>query len=330
LGFKNRDRYHRFVQLVAHEFFHLWNVKRLRPKALETFNYEAENYTPSLWFCEGVTSYYDMLIPLWAKVYNAKTFLKIFSKDVTRFFSTPGRLVQPLSESSWDAWIKLYRRDANSDNAQISYYLKGEMVALMLDLTIRQNSENARSLDDVMKHLWQQFGKDEIGYTPEQLQEAFELAAGTQLDDFFARYIHGIEDLPLAEYLEPFGLQIKTDEKDRPPYFGARIASDRGISSIQFVETGSPAQEAGLDPDDEILAINGLRVSADDWDDRLKEFQPGDTIQVSVFHQDELQTVEVTLAEPQPSNYRVVTVNEPSPTQAKNFQAWLGADITTV
>lgn len=330
LAFHQRDRYNRFMQLVAHEFFHLWNVKRIRPKALETFDYEAENYTPSLWFCEGVTSYYDMLIPLWAQVYDAKTFLKIFSKDVTRFFSTPGRLVQPVAESSWDAWIKLYRRDANSDNAQISYYLKGEMVALMLDLTIRRNSEGTRSLDDVMRDLWQQFGKPEVGYTPEQLQAAFERAAGTKLDDFFTRYVYGTEELPIAESLEPFGLQIKTDEGDRPPDLGLRADSDRGVSTVRFVEADSPAQRAGIDPGDELLAIDGWRVTAEDLDDRLKQYESGDQISVSWFHQDELMTASLTLAEPRPSNYRVKTVAEPTLEQAKRFQTWIGVDITTV
>ncbi|MDC0834123.1 peptidase M61 [Leptolyngbya valderiana BDU 20041] len=334
LGFQKADSYNRFLQLVAHEFFHLWNVKRIRPKALERFDYTAENYTPSLWFCEGVTSYYDMLLPLWANLYDAKSFLKIFSKDVTRFFTTPGRFVQPLSESSWDAWIKLYRRDANSDNSQISYYLKGELVSLMLDLTIRQKSDNTRSIDDVMKQVWQQFGKDEIGYTPEQLQEAFEFVAGCQLDNFFDRYIHGTEELPLAEFLEPFGLSLKTDTDKQPPFWGVRVNGNGNGNgngtTIKFVEIDSPAQQAGLDAGDELLAIDGFRVSSDAIADRLKDYKPGDTISVSVFHQDELKTVSVTLAKPQPSNYRVVPVKNPTLTQAKNFQAWLGADITTV
>lgn len=330
LAFQNRDRYRRFMQLVAHEFFHLWNVKRIRPKALEHFDYEAENYTPSLWFCEGATSYYDMLIPLWSKIYGGKAFLKIFSKDVTRFYNTPGRLVQPLSESSWDAWIKLYRRDANSDNSQISYYLKGEMVALMLDLTIRRNSQNTRSLTDVLRQLWDEFGKPEIGYSPQQLQAAFETAAGQDLSEFFQRYIHGTEELPLNEYLEPFGLRIKTDEAKQPPFLGVRVSDDRGITLVDFVEAGSPAAEVGLEPGDELLAINRLRVTADGFGDRLQDFDAGDEIELSFFHQDELKMMRLSLTEPRPANYTVATVDNPTPEQAQNFQAWLGVEMTSL
>ena len=143
---------------MAHEFFHLWNVKRIRPKALETFNYEAESYTTSLWFCEGTTSYYDALIPLRAGIYDRQTCLKNLSKDITKYLNTNGRKVQPLGESSYDAWIKLYRRDAYSDNNQISYYLKGQFVSLLIDLSIRAKHNNQRSLDDVMRLMWERFG----------------------------------------------------------------------------------------------------------------------------------------------------------------------------
>lgn len=162
LGFRDRSKYNRFLQLVAHEFFHLWNVKRIRPHVLEKFDYEAESYTTSLWFCEGTTSYYDNLIPLRAGIYQRKTYLENLSKDITRYLTIPGRNVQPLGESSYDAWIKLYRRDANSDNSQISYYLKGEMVSLLLDLLIRAKHRNQRSLDDVMRLMWERFGKKRL------------------------------------------------------------------------------------------------------------------------------------------------------------------------
>ena len=207
-GFRSQDKYERFVQLVAHEFFHLWNVKRIRPKGLEVFDYEQENYTSSLWFCEGTTSYYDLLIPLRAGIYDAKSYLSHLSKEITRFLTTPGRKVQPLAESSFDAWIKLYRPDANSNNCQMSYYLKGEMVSLLLDLLIRARHGNQRSLDDVMRQMWWKFGQPEIGYTPEQLQEVIESVAGVDLADFFESYINSTDDLPFNHYLEPFGLHL--------------------------------------------------------------------------------------------------------------------------
>jgi predicted metalloprotease with PDZ domain len=324
-GFRAKDKYCRFMQLVAHEFFHLWNVKRIRPKALETFDYEQENYTTSLWFSEGTTSYYDLLIPLRAGIYDVKTFLDNLSKEINRFLTTPGRKVQPLSESSFDAWIKLYRRDANSDNSQISYYLKGELVSLLLDLFIRERHNNKRSLDDIMRQMWQQFGKDEIGFTPQQLQEVIESVAETDLSNFFERYIDGLEELPFDKYLEPFGLQLKSVvEEDPCPYLGMRVQAENGKQIIKFVEAGSPAGLAGIDTDDELLAINGMRVSVEQLNERLKDYQVGDIIQVTVFHQDELRTLSVQLASPQPSRYEIVRIENPSNLQKQNLVGWLG------
>ncbi len=322
-GLRDRDKYCRFMQLVAHEFFHLWNVKHLRPKALEHFDYDQENYTPSLWFCEGVTSYYDVLFPLWAGVYDVDFFLNSFSKDITRYLLTPGRLVQPLSESSWDAWIKLYRRDNNSDNSQISYYTKGMMVALLLDLKIRLESENKRSLDDLLRSLWDKFGRHEIGYTPEELIAECEAIAACDLSSFFHCYLHTTEELPLQDYLEPFGLTIEPTLA-KVPYFGARVAdNDNNRAIVQFVEIGSPAQIAGIDPDDELLALNGDRVTAKTLNEQLKDYRSGETIAVTLFHNDELLEVSVTLDDPQPTAYRVKPIESPTANQAINQLTWL-------
>ena len=323
-GFRAKDKYERFMQLVAHEFFHLWNVKRIRPKALEVFDYDKENYTPSLWFSEGTTSYYDQVIPFRAGIYDAKSFLNGLSKEITRFQTTPGRQVQPLSESSFDAWIKLYRPDANSSNSQISYYLKGEMVSFLLDLLIRRHG-NKRSLDDVMLKMWQQFGQAEIGFTPKQLQEVIESVAGMDLDDFFKRYVDGTEELPFNQYLEPFGLQLVGEEEEEPvPHLGVKAQTENGRELIKFVEVGSPSQQAGIDAGDELLAIDGIRVTAQQLSDRLKDYQPSDTIQVTVFHQDELRNYPVTLAAPRPSRYQLISLEQVSTTQKQNFEGWLG------
>jgi predicted metalloprotease with PDZ domain len=327
-GFQTPDKYEPFLQLVAHEFFHLWNVKRIRPQGLEIFDYDQENYTPSLWFCEGTTSYYDLIIPLRAGIYNTQTYLNYLSKEITRYLMTPGRKVQPLSESSFDAWIKLYRPDANSGNSQISYYLKGEMVSLLLDLLIRIHHENKRSLDDVMRQMWQQFGKAEIGYTPEQLEEVIESVAGMDLGDFFKRYLHGLEDLPFNQYLQHFGLQL-VEEKNEAPYLGVRINSENGREIIKFVEADSPAQKAGIDAGDELLAIDGIKVG-NQLNARLKDYQANDLIQVTVFHQDELRTYPITLAAAIPGKYQLKSVENPSSREMENFVGWLGVPLSTI
>jgi predicted metalloprotease with PDZ domain len=325
LGFRAPDQYQRFVQLVAHEFFHLWNVKRIRPQALASFDYDQENYTPSLWFSEGTTSYYDLVIPWRAGIYDAKTFLANLSQEITRYLLTPGRSVQPLQESSFDAWIKLYRPDANSSNSQVSYYLKGELVSFLLDLLIRQRSGHQRSLDDVMQTMWQQFGIPEVGFTPEQLQQVIASVAGTDLDQFWHRYLDGTDELPFDQFLEPFGLQLKPELDNPPvPHLGLTVKAENGRSLVKTVEADSPAEAAGVDSGDELLAIEGLRVSAEQLPERLKDFQPGERLQITVFHQDQLQTHTVILATPRPSRYQIVPIAQPSPGQRQNCENWLG------
>ena len=323
-NFRDREKYHRFLQLVAHEFFHLWNVKRIRPLALETFDYYQENYTTSLWFCEGVTSYYDLLIPLKAGIYDRQTFLKNLSKDINKFLSTPGRKVQPLGESSFDAWIKLYRRDANSDNSQISYYLKGQLVALLLDLAIRSRHQNQRSLDDIMVKIWDKFGKDEVGFSPADLWQVIESVADFDLTNFRDRYINTTQELPFNEYLKPFGLEVKKVMDDEPfPDLGIKVQTENGKEIIKFVSVESNAAKAGIDPLDELLAIDGFRVTASNLSDRLKNYQPGDFIEITLFHKNELRTFSIQLQQPQPNRYEVIQIDSPTSSQKQNLSGWL-------
>ena len=323
-AFRDRKKYERFMQLVAHEFFHLWNVKRIRPKVIEKFDYERESYTTSLWFCEGTTSYYDILIPLRAGIYDRKTCLKNMSEDLNKYLNTPGRKVQPLGESSYDAWIKLYRRDEYSDNNQMSYYLKGQFVSLLLDLRIRAKHQNQRSLDDVMSLMWSRFGEQEIGFSETQLRDTISEVAEENLDDFFTRYIETTEELPFDDYLDPFGLYLKTATESDIPYLGIKVQSENNREVIKFVATHSPAALGGIDAKDELLAIDGIKANAKTLDERLKNYQAGDTIEITVFHQDRLKTVTVTLAESQSNQYKLAIKKDLSDRQQKNLEGWLG------
>ena len=321
-NFQGEEKHNRFMQLVAHEFFHLWNIKRIRPIALEKFDYEGENYTPSLWFSEGTTSYYDLIIPRRAGIYDDKEFLAELSKEITRFMTTPGRLVQPLSESSFDAWIKLYRPDANSSNSQMSYYLKGEMVTLLLDLLIRDRTQGTKSFDDVLVTMWEQFGKTEIGFTETQLKNIIESIADEDLTEFYNRYIHGVEELPFNEYLAPFGIELQAVTA-HTPYLGINVKTEHGREAIKSVASNSPAQLAGIDAGDELLAIDGFKVSADKLNDRLKIYQVGQQINLTIFHADRLMTVSVTLSAPQPQQYHLRSLEHPDDLQRQLFKAWV-------
>ncbi len=322
-SFQAGEKHNRFMQLVAHEFFHLWNVKRIRPAALEKFDYERENYTPSLWFSEGTTSYYDLLIPRWAGIYDEQEFLAELSKEITRFMMTPGRLVQPLSESSFDAWIKLYRPDANSSNSQMSYYLKGEMVTLLLDLLIRDRTQGNKSFDDVLVAMWEQFGKAEIGFTEIQLKQIIESIANQDLTDFYDRYIHGVEELPFNDYLVAVGIELKPVNTNNIPNLGIIVKSEHGREMIKSVVSNSPAQLAGIDPGDELLAIDGFKVSAEKLTERLKLYQVGQQIELTIFHADRLTTVPVVLATSQPDRYQLDRIEHPTDLQNQLFKAWM-------
>uniref|UniRef100_B8HNS5 Peptidase M61 domain protein n=1 Tax=Cyanothece sp. (strain PCC 7425 / ATCC 29141) TaxID=395961 RepID=B8HNS5_CYAP4 len=326
-GFRNPEKYHRFLNLVAHEFFHLWNVKRIRPKALENFDYDAENYTPSLWFSEGTTSYYDQLIPLRAGLYDLQWYLKLLSETITRLQTTPGRLVQPLSESSFDAWIKLYRADAHSRNSQISYYLKGELVSLLLDLRIRQRQNQQKSLDDVMRQVWQQFGQTETGFTPAELKAVLEAVAGEDLTHFYELYIDGTVELPFNDYLHPFGLELVTTvAPEDPPYLGLTAKTENNATVVKTVDRDSPAGQAGIDPGDELLAIDGFRVGAEQLNERLKDYRPGEQLTLTLFHGEQLQTRSLQLAPAIPSRYQVRLLENLSAAQTFALQQWLGVE----
>ena len=322
LGFRKEDNYLQFINLVAHEFFHTWNVKRIRPKALEVFDYDNENYTGSLWFSEGTTSYYDQIFPLRARLYNAPHYLKLVSKAITRLQTTFGRNVQSLHESSFDTWIKLYRPDPNAHNNQISYYLKGELVSMLLDLLIRYKTSNMRSLDRVMQIMWERFGKQEVGFSESELHEVIESVAGIDLTDFWNDYLYGTKELDYNYYLEPFGIELRTACQDFP-FIGMTLKSKNGIAEIEKVEFGSPAQKAGISTGDILLAIAGIRVTAESFSDRLRDFSEGDAIAVTIFQQDLLKTVEVILQPPISNHFELVQNPNASANQELNLRLWL-------
>lgn len=319
-GFKNQEKYNRFIQLVAHEFFHLWNVKRIRPQALEKFDYQQENYTTSLWFSEGTTSYYDLIIPLRSGIYDRQEFLNLLGKEITQYLNIEGRNIQTLAESSFDAWIKLYRRDAYSNNCQISYYLKGELVTLLLDLLIRNNTDNHQCFDDVMRGMWNKFGKDEIGFSPEELIDEIEAVANLDLSEFFHLYLETTTELPFNQYFEPFGLVLEPESAETNiPYLGI-TAQDKNIT---FVDAHSPAGQVGIDAGDELLAIDNFRVTGETLNERLENYQAGNMITITIFHQEELITKEVKLGVPQPASYQVKIIDNPTTKQQENLNKWL-------
>jgi predicted metalloprotease with PDZ domain len=325
--------YRGFLSVVAHEFFHLWNVKRIRPDALGPFDYTKENYTKLLWVAEGITDYYAGLALRRAGLISDKEFLTSAAKSFQSLQQTPGRLVQSVEEASFDTWIKYYRQDENSINSQVSYYDKGAILGLLLDLQIRKASNGTKSLDDVMRHLYNEFYKKSRNYTPEDFQKICETMAGASLDAFFTKYVRGREELDYNSGLSAAGLRLDTtaaagSASVEKPYFGADLTQQQDKLIVSRVYAGSPAYEQGLNAGDQILAINNMRANKDFLEARLAEKKPGDIFTMTIFRNDDLSTLVIKLGKRVEPPYRIVALDNPSEDQKKIHQAWLGAPLT--
>ncbi len=326
-----------FLTLVAHEYFHLWNVKRIKPRSLVPFNYGEENYTRLLWAFEGVTSYYDNLLVRRAGLMSAARYLARLGEAITSLHGTPGRRVQSLDDASLSAWIKHYRPDENSPNSAISYYLKGEIVTSLLDLEVRRATGNQRSLDDLMRLLWKRFG-DGRGLPEDGVENAASEIAGADLSAFFNRALRSTEELDYSPF-EHVGLEarfrVKESAADRggsPPrlkpaelkpkgWLGATFKSG---STIACVLDGSPAMNGGLYAEDEVVALDGYRVDGATLISRCEEKQPGEVARITVFRQDRLQDVSVQLESKPADAAYVARVEHPTESQKAAYSAWLG------
>jgi len=327
-GFKPDARYKGFLGLVAHEHFHLWNVKRIRPDALGPFDYENENYTKLLWVAEGATEYYSNILLLRAGLITQREFLSQRAGGIQQLQARPGRFETSLEESSFDAWIKFYRPDENAVNNQISYYDKGEIVNMMLDLSIRSASGGTKSLDDVMRYLWAEFFKKNRNFTPEDYQKASEMMAGKSLDDFFAKYVRGRDDIDYDSIVNPFGLQLKaTTPNANRAYIGADTVEENGRLNIRSVPANTPAYEQGLNTGDQIVAIDGYRASTAFLTSYLTEKKPNDKVKLSIFRFDKLSEITFTLGGNDRREYSFAPVAEPTEMQQKLYRSYFNADL---
>jgi predicted metalloprotease with PDZ domain len=296
------EGYLRFLGLCSHEYFHTWNVKRIKPAVFAPYDLQTENYTALLWLFEGFTSYYDDLMLVRAGIIGEATYFKLLSKTMCGVLRGSGRLKQSVSESSFDAWSKYYRQDENSPNAIISYYTKGALIGLAFDLTIRARTGGAKSLDDVMRALWERFGRDFYngagrGVTDAEVEAIFDEIGATRLRTQFSRWVRGTEDLPLAKLYGPFGVKLADERKSGKPSLDASIGRDPLGAKLTQVHEGGSAHRAGLSAHDVVIAIDGLRAvgTPSNVDTLLARYRVGDKLTVHAFRRDELMQFEVTL-----------------------------------
>ncbi|CAN5586349.1 PDZ domain-containing protein [soil metagenome] len=323
-GFKPEARYNAFLGLVAHEYFHLWNVKRIRPDALGPFDYENENYTKLLWVAEGATSYYEGVLLRRAGIVSDEFVLDSKASAIQALQTRPGRFETSLEDASFNAWIKYYRQDENSINNQISYYDKGEIVNMMLDIRIRTLSNGAKSLDDVMRYLYDEFAKKGRNFTPADYQKISEMMAGASLEDFFDKYVRGTEEIDYDGILSGVGLKLNDEEAGpKQAYLGANLGETNGQLTVRSIPAGTPAYEYGLNANDQIVAIDGNRASQNFLTSYLNEKKPGDKVRFTVFRFDELRDFQVTLGGRGRLNYSITAVENPTDEQKKLYQAYM-------
>jgi predicted metalloprotease with PDZ domain len=334
MGFFPRDTYEETLGLFSHEFFHVWNVKRMRPAAFHPFDYAREQYTRLLWWFEGATSYYEGLALARAGILDGKRYLKSLGQALTSLERTPGARKMSVEEASFLAWVKHYRPDENSPNSAISYYLKGELVALALDLALRKAGS---SLDVLLRTVYERHA--EKGVPEDGIERvAAELLGPDGARRFFDRHVRGTEplDLPLdvigvalrrrpASGLEDKGGTPAKKDEDRPTpgWLGAELAGGDKLV-VQSVREGSPAHRAGLYAEDEILAEGGYRVNKAALWDRLGHAGPGGTLRLTVFRRDELVEVVVPLAAPPEDTVWLEPVENATAAQRAAFEAWCG------
>ncbi len=320
--FTNAKAYKGFLGLVSHEFFHTWNVKQLRPKGISPYDFSRENYTEELWVSEGTTSYYDDLMLVRAGFSDASSYLDIITQMVNNERSRYGNTVQPLAESSFDAWVKFWRGRQNAQNAESDYYGKGSHVSLMLDLEIRHRTNGERSLDDVLRTMYRRFPRTK-GFTNADLQKVCEETGGGSFAEFFADYIYSTVPIPWEKVLAYAGLTVVSKDTVKKVGLGITTADVGEKTRITNVLPGSPGARAGLDINDEILALNGFRVRSAELTERISSLTPGDEAVIAVFRNDKLVTVPVR-AEFFPSpNFVVKKSATPTEVQRAIYLDWL-------
>ncbi len=338
---RTRPAYLGWLDLVSHEYFHAWNVKRLRPVELGPFDYENEVITKSLWLAEGVTSYYDRLLVRRAGLCSVDEYLEGSPpgpsadsdkprNDIEVLQDVPGRLVQPLESASFDAWIKYYRRDENTTNTAISYYTKGAVVGFLLDARVRRATNGAKSLDDVMRLAYDRYS-GAVGYTPAQFRATASEVAGTDLSSWFAKALESTDELEYAEALAWYGLRFKPaeDEKDKgkkPPkaWLGLTTKADNGRLAVTVVKRGTPGFEAGFNVGDEIVAIGDERILPEVWSKRMDQYRPNERVSVLVARRGRLLRLEATFAAEPASRYRLEIDPKATDEQKAHRKAWLG------
>ncbi len=313
--------YRQFLGLVSHEYFHLWNVKRIKPAVFTPYELGAESYTELLWVFEGITSYYDDLALVRSGVIDEASYAELLSKLISRVRAGAGHAYQSLAESSFDAWIKFYKPDENTPNSVVSYYAKGALVALALDLKLRELGHT--TLDDVMRGMWKHYGETGEGVPEDGFEDLAEQISGIHLRPFFDAMVRGTEEPDFAQLFDGIGWQLEPEPVANAPITSLGVMFEAGATRLKTVVRDSCAERAGLAAGDTLIAINGLRVSSETPSKALLPFTAGDRVSVHAFRRDELLQFEVTLEKRPVTNWKIVESDQSDDRSKARRARWL-------
>lgn len=284
-----------FLNLVAHEYFHLWNVKRIRPVELGPFNYDTENYTSLLWVMEGFTSYYDELILRRTGFYTEEEFLAKLQSSINYVEGTPGSRVQPVAHASFDAWVKAYRPNENSSNTTMTYYSRGSVLASVIDAMIVAETDGKKCLDHFLQQLYVTYYEGlKRGFSEAEFKMELAKFVGKNMDGFFAKYVDGTDIIPYKEFYGPVGLNVQ-DVTTNNPSFGASVREEGGKVMVKSVRFGSSAEDAGISVGDEIIGCNGYRVDQSMFEGMMSGMSSFESCEILVAREEQLFSVKATI-----------------------------------
>jgi len=313
--------YTRFLALCSHEYFHAWWVKTIKPASFHNLDLNRENYTEQLWIFEGFTSYYDELSLLRAKLLTPEQYLDLFAQTVTRVQKSKGRLTQSLAQSSYEAWTKFYQQDENAPNAIVSYYTKGALLAFVLDVEIRKQSNGEKTLDDIVKHVWD--GYQSCGLEDNTIQTIINQITNTDFSEFFKDYLYGVKELPLQACFEYMGIDCQfveylADLSD----FGLSVSTQGEFSQITQVFADSSAQLAGLYVGDKIVSVNFQHLKDKALIAQLNQYAPGEVIKVGVLRDELLMEIPVMIGQINPTFCKLSLKTELDKQTIKQQRQW--------
>ena len=336
---RNIKDYIKWLGLVSHEFFHSWNVRRMRPEALAKYDYDSEMYTRELWLAEGLSSYYDNLLLFRSGLIEVQDYFELVAAEFRNYETIPGRKVRSAELASFDSWIKHYVPDANGVNSTISYYRKGSLIGFVADTAIRRETDGKASLDTVMRRMYSLYGPDGPGrgsYPPGAFEDVVESVAGPDVRAMIENLLQTTADPDLDETLDWYGLKLdraparSAAEKSGIPIptgFGLTWDKEDSLLIVEHVILGSTGAGAGILPGDELLAINGLRMTAKNIDKRVQQLLPGETVELTLVRQEKLLTLRVRVQSAIPEKYVIKLKSDIGFRQKARLKAWLGRDL---